>query len=204
MDILLNTAYLPPIAYINECLDHDRIIIEAYESYPKQTFRNHCVIAGPNGKQQLTIPVRKVNGNHTLTKDIRICNEQSWQKMHWRSIETAYNNSPFFLYYRDYFEPFFNKRYDFLLDLNTQLLETVFLILRAEMIVEATDNFEKNPDGVIDYRNETDFKIACTGFAFTPYTQVFENRYTFIPNLSIIDLIFNLGPEAGEYLGLPG
>jgi hypothetical protein len=200
MDILLYTAYLPPIAYIAECLHHERLIIEAFESYPKQTSRNHCVIAGPNGKHLLSTPVIKVNGNHTLTKDIRIYNDQGWQKIHWRSIETAYNNSPFFLYYRDFFEPYFSKKHDFMLDLNTQLLETIFIILRIGKIIEYSDHFEKHLTKALDRRDDKDFVNTLTGLQFSPYTQVFENKYGFTPNLSIIDLIFNLGPDAIEYL----
>jgi hypothetical protein len=198
MSILLHTSYLPPIAYIAECLRHESIIIEAFETYTKQTPRNHCLIAGPNGKQMLSIPVNKVNGNHTMTKDIRIC-DKGWQKMHWRSIETAYNNSPFFLYYRDNFEPFFIKRYDFLLDFNTRLLETIFLILRTEIIIEHSVHFEKQPTS-FDFNDDKDFDKTFTGSVFKHYTQVFESKHGFLTNLSIIDLIFNLGPESRDYL----
>jgi hypothetical protein len=187
MGNLFITAYLPPVSYITECIRSDKIVIESFETYHKQTFRNHCIIAGPNGKQQLTVPVIKVNGNHTLTKDIRISYSQEWQKNHWRSIETAYNNSPFFLYYRDYLEPFYLKKSDFLLDFNTKLLEIIFIILRVEKEIGFTDHFGN--------LTADDFNLI-----FPPYTQVFENKSGFVPNLSIVDLIFNLGPEAREYL----
>jgi hypothetical protein len=187
MGTLLPTAYLPSIIYIAECLRNDEIVIEIFETYTKQTIRNHCSIYGPNGRQKLSIPVVKVHGNHTLTKDIRLSSDHNWQPIHWRSIETAYNNSPFFLYYRDYFEPFYSKRFDFLLDFNTKLLEIIFMILRLEKEIEFTDHFENRLN---DYHK----------FIFTPYTQVFSPKSGFLSNLSIIDLIFNLGPEALEYL----
>jgi hypothetical protein len=187
MSILLPTAYLPPITYLVECLHSVRVSIEAFETYKKQTCRNHCEIYGPNGRQKLSVPVIKVNGNHTLTKDIRISYCQDWQKIHWRSIETAYNNSPFFLYYREHLEPFYIKKFDFLLDFNTGLLEVIFLIFRIEKEINFTDHFEK-------------LSADHNTFLFQHYTQVFENRSGFLPDLSIIDLIFNLGPDAAEYI----
>jgi hypothetical protein len=101
MMVLRSTAYLPPVSYISGCLRQDEILIERFETYPKQTIHNRCRILGPNGLQVLSVPVVRVNGNHTLTKDIRIAETIPWQRLHWRSIETAYNNSPFFLYYKD-------------------------------------------------------------------------------------------------------
>jgi len=187
MGTLLPTAYLPPITYIAECLRNDEILIEIFETYTKQTIRNHCSIYGPNGRQKLSIPVVKVHGNHTLTKDIHLSSDQNWQFIHWRSIETAYNNSPFFLYYRDYLEPFYLKKFDFLLDFNTKLLEIIFMILRIEKGIGFTDHFENRLN---DYHN----------FIFTPYTQVFSPKSGFLSNLSIIDLLFNLGPDVNEYL----
>jgi hypothetical protein len=165
----------------------ERITIEAFETYKKQTCRNHCDIYGPNGKQRLSIPVIKVNGNHTLTKDVRISYTQAWQKVHWRSIETAYNNSPFFLFYRDHLEPFFFKKFDFLLDFNTKLLEVLFNIFRIEKQIDLTDHYEKPP-------------VIPFNLIFPSYIQVFSEKSGFQPNLSAIDLLFNLGPEAGEYL----
>ncbi len=101
MPVLLTTAYFPPVGYMAEVLRADTVVIEVHETYPKQTCRNHCVIQGPNGRQTLSIPVTRINGNHTKTRDILISTHEPWQKTHWRSIQTAYNNSPFFLYYLD-------------------------------------------------------------------------------------------------------
>jgi len=185
MGTLFPTAYLPPITYIAECLRSEEIVIEIFETYKKQTIRNHCNIYGPNGRQKLSIPVIKVNGNHTLTKDIRILYSQNWQSIHWRSIETAYNNSPFFLYYRDYFEPFYLKKFDFLIDFNTKLLEVIFIILRIEKEISFTDHFENR------LNDHHDFILA-------QYNQVFSPKSGFLSNLSIIDLIFNMGPDANE------
>jgi len=185
--LIVPTAYLPPIAYLVECLHSAQITIEAFETYKKQTYRNHCLIYGPNSKQKLCVPVIKVNGNHTFTKDVRISYSQNWQKIHWRSIETAYNNSPFFLFYRDYFEPFYLKKFDFLLDFNIKLLEVLFMIFRVEKEIDCTDHFE-NLSG------------TPNNLFFPHYTQVFAAKSGFLPNLSIIDLLFNLGPDAIEYI----
>jgi hypothetical protein len=200
MDILLPTAYLPQASYIAECLQADRIVIEQFETYPKQTIRNHCHILGPNGRQMLSIPVNRVNGHHTLTKDIRIVSSSPWQRQHRRSVATAYSNSPFFIYYQDAFDELFSRKFGFLLDLNNRVLEILFGILRVDRQAELTDLFENTPEDLADLRSFPSAGSPKRQAIFPPYTQVFSNRHGFHPDLSIIDLIFNLGPEAGDYL----
>ena len=201
MAILIESAYLPPIRYMAEIIRTQKVVIEVCETYKKQTIRNHCAIYGPNGKQTLSIPVVKVNGNHTLTKEIRISAHQPWQKTHWRSIETAYNNSPFFLYYQDSLAPFYHQKFEFLADLNTGLLETLLRIVNSSVPVTRSVGFEKSPIDINDCRDRVSAK-PDTGIAVYPhYTQVFEPRHGFIPGLSILDVLCNLGPEASTYLG---
>jgi hypothetical protein len=166
----------------------------------KQTCRNHCHIYGPNGLQVLSVPVHKVNGNHTLVKDIRIVTSIPWQRLHLRSIETAYNNSPFFLYYKDEFIKVFQKKFEFLLDLNTHLLTIIFNILKIEKRVGFTQEFLKIPLGTGDYRKLLKQKKTTSNNNFPPYNQVFSSKYGFIADLSILDLIFNLGPESLNFL----
>jgi hypothetical protein len=198
--LLLSTAYLPPVSYISACRMTDEILVEACETYTKQTIRNHCRILGPNGCQVLSIPVIKVNGNRTATKDIRIAESEPWQRIHWRSISTAYNNSPFFLYYQDFFSPFFEKRFDFLIDLNHRLMESIFGILKISKPISLTKEFA-NPGSVTnDYRFYWKKNDRSVSASFPGYTQVFSGRHEFVPDLSILDLIFNLGPEASAYL----
>jgi hypothetical protein len=199
--LLLSTAYLPPVSYMAECLRAEEVRIEAFETYAKQSYRNRFSIAGPNGRQDLSIPVIRVNGNHTLVKDIRIAYIFPWQKNHWRSIRTAYSNSPFFLFYQDYFIPFYEKKIPFLLDLNLQILETLLRMLRIEKKISATEIFEKTPVDVTDRRNFLVSKHHRR--EIEPYPQVFRTRYPFLCDLSIIDLIFNLGPDSVEYLKQP-
>ncbi len=200
MPVLLSTAYLPPISYIYKCVHSQQIIIEQFENYLKQTYRNHCHIYGPNGLQLLSVPVHKVYGNHTLIKDIRIVTSVPWQQLHLRSIETAYNNSPFFLYYKDEFIKVLKKRFEFLLDLNTHFLSIIFNILNIDKSIGFTEQFLRTPEGIEDHRELMKQKETNYHGAFPPYPQVFNLKHGFIADLSIIDLIFNLGPEAIDFL----
>ena len=200
MAILVATAYLPSVNYMAEVIRADEIVIESFETYTKQTCRNHCTIFGPNGKQTINIPVIKANGNHTLTKDVLVSTHQNWQRIHWRSIETAYNNSPFFLYYRDHFAHFYETNYRFLLDLNTEIFRTLLQILKIERPVRLTEKFEKSPANIVDFRTILGAKHFGQHKNYPHYTQVFEFRHGFLPGLSILDAIFNLGPEAPFYL----
>lgn len=194
--MLLPTAYLPPIGYIARLITSETIVVEAWESYTKQTCRNHCNIYGPNGIQTLTIPVVKVNGNHTLTQDVRIANHLPWQLIHWRSIETAYNNSPFFLYYQDELRPFFQRTFDHLLDFNTELLLTILKLLKQDKRVIKSSTYSRDQDAAAHAL------LVLKGYRFQhpDYHQVFADRFGFLANLSIIDLLFNLGNEAPGYL----
>ena len=197
---LLSAAYLPPIEYFYYLLKSERILIEQFETYPKQTYRNRCAILSGNGKLSLSIPVVKTNGNHTLTKDIELFNEEKWQLKHWRAIHAAYSASPFFLYYADELESFFTEKQDKLLDFNLALTQSLCKLIGFQPMIELSANFTKNKPGFIDLRNTISPKHPSTLKHFPAYTQVFSDRHGFVPNLSIIDLLFNLGPETGDYL----
>ncbi len=201
--IIVSTSYFPPIGYFSALFKAREIFIDLEETYTKQTCRNHFNIYGPNGKQTFSIPVTKPGGNHTKTRDILISYALPWQRTHSRAIEAAYNNSPFFLYYKDYFIPFFDKEYEFLADYNSEILETIFRLLRISREVRLTETYVRNPEGMLDLRTELTSKQAK--FNNPIYTQTFSERYGFLPNLSILDLLFNLGPETSEYLNMiPG
>ena len=171
-------------------------VIEIHETYVKQTCRNHCAIGGPNGRQILTLPVTRPNGNRTLTKDIRIDNRQPWQRIHWRSIVTAYSNAPFFLYYQDYLEPFYSRSWEFLIEFNTALLSRLLEVIRIPRPITYTGHFhhELLRTGQLDPVSKKNL------FSNTPYLQPFSPVNGFLANLSVIDALFNLGPETREYL----
>lgn len=198
--LLVSTAYFPPVRYLAACLQAERIRIEAEETYPKQTCRNHCDIAGPNGRQRLTVPVIRTFGNHTRTRDIRIGDDIPWQKAHLRAITSAYNKSPYLLFYLDHFYPFFEKKYVFLLDLNLEILHRLLEALGITREISVTERFEKIPAGETDLRLSLTAKKPLPSLPLPAYTQPFTERLGFLENLSALDLIFCLGPGAGEYL----
>ncbi|MEJ2594207.1 MAG: WbqC family protein [bacterium] len=197
--ILLPVAYLPPIAWFHYFLTFDEVWIEQYESYPKQTYRNRCEIYAEKGRMPLSIPVTKVNGNRTLTRDVQINNAEPWARNHWRAIETAYRKSPYFIYFKDDFQSRIQQDHTHLLPFNRSLIQLVCDILEISKPVNLTEEFVHQPEDAADLRDMSP-KSDVLGGKFTRYIQVFDGRHGFIPNLSILDLIFNLGPDAKSYL----
>lgn len=198
--VLLSTAYLPPIGYFHYLLKSEHIIIEQFETYPKQTYRNRCTILSGNGELSLSIPVIKTDGNHTQTKDIELFNKNNWQVKHWRAIHAAYNASPFFLYYADDLESHFREKHENLLGFNLALTQSLCRLIGFEPAITLSESFEHKHNSITDLRNVISPKNPPTLKHFPPYIQVFSSRHGFLPNLSIIDLLFNLGPETVEYL----
>ena len=201
MDILLSSAYLAPIQYYSKLLQcgSDVTYIEAYDNYAKQTYRNRCLIADANGPLALTIPTEKPAEGKCLMRDIRISDHGNWRHQHWNALEAAYRHTPFFLYYEDDFRPFFEKKISFLYDFNMQLTELVCGLIGLDAALKATDTYRKNPDGMADFRTLISAKASWEADgAFHPaeYYQVFKEKHGFIPNLSIVDLLFNMGPES--------
>lgn len=198
--ILLSTAYLPPVEYFVRIFNADKISIEVEETYPKQTYRNRCDICSSAGKLSLSIPINKPNGNHTKTKDIKIENGLKWQLTHWRAIVSAYNHSPYFLYYRDSLESFYYKEFNHLIDYNLELLNLTLEWINLERKIDTSKVFEKNtPEDIRDYRYLIHPKKEAS-IELKPYTQIFSDRHGFIPKLSILDVIFNLGPDTLDFI----
>jgi hypothetical protein len=201
--VLFPIAYLPPVSWIALAHYYKDVSIELLETYPKQTFRNRCIIATASGRLNLSVPVIRINGNHTKTADIIIDHSKNWQQLHWRSIETAYNKSPYFMFYRDRFEPIFFKKHEKLIELNRNLLEIVFKTLQIHSInLNFTSEYKTNTTE-LDFR--TRFNPKSNPYQnitsnIPRYIQVFEEITGFLPDLTILDLIFNLGPEALPYL----
>lgn len=206
--ILMSTAYLPSVEYMAYLLRNENIIIEKEETYPKQTYRNRCKILSANGILILSIPVRKVEGNKT--KDITIMNSTNWFTNHWRAISSAYSSSPFFLYYKDELEPFFSGKHDSLLEYNTELTNKLLSLTNINCKLKYSDSFTSidklQESSYADDQPQKDLRYYMNPKKkdnteiFKEYTQVFTNKFSFIPNLSFIDLLFNLGPETNDYL----
>lgn len=200
MDYYLSSAYLAPIEYYTKLYNGDRIFMERCDHYIKQTYRNRCIIAGPNGPQALTIPTEKSAHEHCCMKDVRISDHGKWQHVHWQALVSAYYTSPFFEYYQDDFRPFYEKSFTFLFDFNEELQNLVCKLLDLQPEIHLTELYKTH---FIESK-EQDFRDAIRpkgsfawdkAFTPRPYYQVFQEKLGFLPNLSIVDLLFNMGPE---------
>jgi hypothetical protein len=204
MDFLLSTAYLGPIQYFSKLLTPGTIIIERYEHFPKQSYRNRCIIYGANGPLTLTVPVTKENIKE-YTRDIRIDYATNWLKIHLKAIESAYNNSPFYPYYIDDIRDILNKKETYLYDLNQKLTLTLCDLIKIKPIVSETNDYiVELPPQTFDFRECIHPKLRMfkpdENFEAPQYSQVFASKHGFIENLSIIDMLFNIGPDCKELL----
>ncbi len=199
-DVLLGSTYLGPVEYYTKLYAYENAVIEQYDHYRKQTYRNRCIIASADGPLALTIPTEKSETGKSLMKEVRISEHGNWRHQHWNAFVAAYKQSPFFDYYSDEFHQFFEKRYDFLLDFNQELLEWVCEQIDLHPKMRFTDDFILEPEGMDDFRDVISPKCheeaGDSSFIAKPYYQVFEDKLDFLPNLSIVDLLFNMGPES--------
>jgi len=196
--VVLSTAYLPPVAYFKKIKEADSVYIEKHEHYLKQSYRNRCNVFGANGVLSLSIPVINAHDKEIIT-DTKISYAEKWQQQHWRTIESAYRNSPYFIYYADALKPFYQKKYTFLFDFNTELLQLLINNFKLNREVKFTEAFDKsNPSEDFRYSIHPKNEIVTTDFK--PYSQLFSEKFSFEPNLSSIDLLFNTGPHAKDYL----
>lgn len=205
MKFLLSTAYFGPLQYYSKLEMADEILLEKYEHFPKQTYRNRCVIYGANGSQTLTVPITKGDSLKIYTKDVCIDYSMNWQNNHLKAIESAYGCSPFYLYYIDEILPLLQKKHVFLYDLNLEVTTSICHILGIKIHLKETQEYLKIvPQEYHDFRDSIHPKprMSAVDNSFTApvYRQVFEPKLGFIHNLSIIDLIFNEGPEAIQLL----
>lgn len=195
----MHPSYFPSIATFVAIAKSDQVVFELCDNYQKQTYRNRMFIYDANGKLPLTIPVVYSQKNRQLYKDILIATDENWQELHWKSIQSAYSSSPFFEFYEHDFLPLFTEKFENLMAFNFKCLEVIYECLELPFQFETTSIFEKHPENLIDYRPLVDNRKEKTQ-EFASYVQVFDDKHGFIPNLSIIDLICNEGPNAMLYL----
>ena len=224
--VLLSTTYFGPIQWYQKLYRAEKVLIERCESFQKQTYRNRCIIATTNGLQALTVPVERTVND---IKDLRISDHGNWRHLHWNALKSAYGESPFFDYYQDDIRPFFEQRWDYLFDFNEAIREKMCELLDIQPKVRLTkeftvyslrftDDYTVGSEGLaskssvnckpstvnnlVDYRSAIRPKHPEPDPDFTPkrYYQVYEQKHGFLPNLSILDLLFNMGPESIFYL----
>ena len=202
--ILLSTAYFAPIQYYSKLVRYGNVFIERHENYNKQSYRNRCTIYTANGLLDLVVPVVKTGEIKIPITEVEISYDTLWQKLHFKAIESAYRRSPFYEYYIDDLMTFFIDRHHYLYEFNMQILSTICSLMKIPFHVQESSKYLKPAEGIIDLRNGIHPKInrqqTDADFVSPQYTQVFADKWGFKPDLSILDLLFNTGPEAKELL----
>lgn len=197
MKAILPIFYLPPISWFAEFLDaQNEIILEQYEHFPKQTYRSRCTIYGANGKLVLILPIHH-NGKRAM-KDIEISYAEDWQKLHWKSIKIAYQSSPYFEYYEDQLKQIYSSQPKSLIEFNLNALNIILKILKEEKEFSLTEEYQKTPEAT-DFRAQFSAKKE-SNYLFSEYYQTFSDKLGFIADLSVLDLLCNMGPESATYI----
>ncbi len=192
---LIELQYLPTVAYFSQIAQYEEVIIEVCENYQKGSYRNRCQILGANGVMSMSIPLEKGKHQQTPIREVRINYTERWNVQHWQGIRSAYGRAPFWEFYADYFEPVFQKKHEFLFDFNLELFQICCKLLKIKPQLSFTSSYEKTIDNaeIIDLRNQIKPNLS---FETKKYPQVFEDRFGFVPDLSIIDLLFCMGNQA--------
>ena len=211
MKAILATTYFGPVQWYQKLNRFGSVLIEQHEHFLKQTFRNRCIIATTQGVQALTVPVEKAPSNlpeGRLIKDVRISNHGKWRSEHWNALQSAYGESPFFEYYEDDIRPFFEDRWEYLLDFNMAITEKMCVLLDIHPHITLTESYQNSLPFGEGWGGASDFRPIIhpkhpqpdPDFNPKPYYQVYQERFGFQPNLSVLDLLFNMGNEAVLYL----
>ena len=195
---LLTLHYLPKIEWFAYFVKNESVILEQFDNYQKSSLRNRTIINAANGSMTLSIPLKGGRGVRLPYNKVEICYENNWQHQHWLSITSAYGSSPFFEHYADYLKPFYEKQYPTLFDFNHALLLVLLRLLKTKSAIAKTSSFEQQPISVNDLRVSIHASSAIQ--PKEKYIQVFSEKHGFNPNASVIDLLFNEGPNAGNYL----
>ncbi len=197
---VLPMFYLPPVEYFAQLNSYNPdFVIEKHEHFPKQTYRNRANIYSPDGMLTLVVPVIKGSKVHTPVKDVKISYDFRWQRLHWMSLQGCYRRSAYFEYYEDELAPFYEKKETFLFDYNDQLLQLILKLLKIKASINYTETYEAEYSTLADFRHTINSKKE-SDFQQKLYFQVFEERHGFMKNLSIVDLLFNQGPQSVNYL----
>ena len=200
LKILLHPTYFPDIITFAHLAQYE-VRWEIWDNYQKQTYRNRCYICNDQGKHMLSIPIKHVGGKQGRQryKEVLLDNSYSWQRQHWRTLETAYRTSPYFEYYEEDLRPLFEKKYRFLLDFNLRTIAVLCASLQLDMPNDKSENYSMKPVDIIDQRPLVNAK-KTSNTEFKAYNQVFGDRHGFVSNLSLLDLLFNEGTNALSYL----
>ena len=199
MKIIIHPTYFPNIDLLSQLIKSENILFEISDKYIKQTLRNRTEIHAANGKLILSIPVKYSSSKKEKYKDIKICYNSSWQKIHLKSIESAYRNSPYYDFFEDYFIKFFNKKEKFLIDANIKSIEVIYGILDMKMKYDLTNDYKNKLENYTDYRKLVDSNYD-EKMSKINYSQVFQEKNGFISGLSSLDIIFNKGLESLDYI----
>ena len=205
MNVLLVTSYWPNLHYFFYVLNASIINIEQFDNYSKQSYRNRTQILSANGILNLSIPIKK-NKSEKVANAIEISYKEDWQKNHWRAITSAYKNSPYFDFFEEDLKVFYSNKYNLLIDYNTDQLKFIVKVLKQKKNIQLTKQYESNPESVIDLRTIIHPKQSYLSDKLVAnkldqfYYQTFENKISFTPNLSILDLLFNKGLHTIDYL----
>lgn len=197
--LLIDLQYLPPISYFSKLIRYQQITFDLYEHFVKSTFRNRCLIAGPNGRLMLSIPLERGKHQHRPIRDIKISYDTGWLKNHWYSIQSSYRSSPYFEFYEDELEPVFNKKYEYLHERNIACFTWICEVLEVDLQWGFTQKYESGNTEMDDQRSKrkpVSGHLENRDTGLPRYKQVFEDRNGFLADMSIMDLIFNEGPNS--------
>lgn len=199
---ILSVAYFGPVQWYQKLNRYDRCLIECHDHYIKQTYRNRCTIATTQGVQTLSVPIERYDGLKCAMRDIRVSDHGNWRHLHWNALMSAYGESPFFEYYADDIRPFFEKRWEYLFDFNMEITFKMCELIDICPTISTTDTYVADTAGMHDFRDTIRPKhpLPDEQFVPTPYYQVYRQKHGFLPNLSVLDLLFNEGNEAVFYL----